>query len=338
MSGRTGRIALATAAAMAVLVAAAIAVALTVRDGDGGGTVGPSAPGSPAGQPTSPFTGLPGGADAPVLAVKIDNVGAARPQTGLTRADIVYVEPVEAGLSRILAIFSTRLPPDRVGPVRSARESDLELLRQFGRPALAYSGAQSKLLPLIARAPVYDVSPARAPGAYARDGSRPAPHNLYGDPARLLARARDASEARDVGFRFGAAPAGGTPGADHTDHTVRYGAATIRLRWSPAQDRWLVSFDGTPATSTEGGHLGAPTVVIQYVTVRPSRFKDRGGNVSPYSETVGSGSALVLRDGATYQARWSRPAAEAGTTFTTRAGAPMTFHPGPVWIVFAPRA
>lgn len=102
--------------------------------------------------------GSPGGERAPsatradVLAVKIDNVAAARPPTGLEKADIVYVEQVEAGLSRILAAYSSDLPPV-VGPVRSARETDLELLRQFDEPTLAYSGAQSALQPSIEAAP-----------------------------------------------------------------------------------------------------------------------------------------------------------------------------------------
>src|SRR5262245_45110297 len=88
----------------------------------------------------SPFTGEPVRSLSRVLAVKIDNIVNARPQTGLTHADIVYVLPVEGGLSRFLATFSSDYPPV-IGPVRSAREDDLGLLRQFGRPAFAYSGA-----------------------------------------------------------------------------------------------------------------------------------------------------------------------------------------------------
>jgi hypothetical protein len=84
----------------------------------------------------SPFTGEPVSRLGPVIAVKIDNIVNARPQTGLQDADIVYVLPVEGGLSRFLAVFSSRLPPV-IGPVRSAREDDLELLRQFGKPAFA---------------------------------------------------------------------------------------------------------------------------------------------------------------------------------------------------------
>lgn len=280
----------------------------------------------------SPFTGLPYRSGRPVLAVKIDNVGPARPHTGLGRADLVYVEQVESGLTRILAVFSSQLPA-RVGPVRSARESDLELLRQFGRPALAFSGAQTRLLPVVAAAPVHDVSPAHASGAYVRDGSRPAPHNLYAAPERLLAAAPDASPAHDIGFRFGAAPAGGTPDGDRT---VRYPSGSVGLHWSADRNRWLISFDGAPATTTDGGRLGAPTVVVQYVTVRPSGYHDRWGNTSPYSETVGAGRAVVLRDGRAYDARWSRPDAAGGTHFTTPDGQPMNFARGQVWIVLAP--
>ena len=118
-------------AAVAALGLAAALVAVLPGQG--------APPGSaPAGSPRllSPFTGEPVQALGPVLAVKIDNLAPARPQTGLTGADIVYVLPVEGGLSRFLAVFSSHSPPV-IGPVRSAREDDLELLRQFGRPARA---------------------------------------------------------------------------------------------------------------------------------------------------------------------------------------------------------
>ncbi|GAA2760797.1 DUF3048 domain-containing protein [Actinopolymorpha rutila] len=283
----------------------------------------------------SPFTGLPMGGSAPkrVLAVKIDNVPAARPATGLSRADIVYVEPVEGGLARILAVFSSRVPA-ALGPVRSARESDIELLRQYGRPAFAYSGANSTVLSRLAKAPAYDVSPAHAGSAYFRGSSRPAPHNLYARPGQLLARAPKASTARDIGFRFGGRPAGGRAVATHR---VSYPSFRADFRWSAKQHRWRVSMDGTPLRATDGAPPTPATVVVQYANVRRSALKDSAGNYSPYTETVGSGRALVLRDGRAYDARWSRPRAAAGTRFTTNSGRPMTFAPGQTWVVFAPR-
>src|SRR5689334_24088321 len=123
----------------------------------------------------SPFTGEPVPSLNRVLAVKIDNIVNARPQTGLARADIVYVLPVEGGLRRLMAIFSSRYPPV-VGPVRSAREDDLQLLRQFGRPAFAYSGATPRLLPYIHRtARIVNLYAGTSSGYY-RDLSRVAPY------------------------------------------------------------------------------------------------------------------------------------------------------------------
>ncbi|WP_344361601.1 DUF3048 domain-containing protein [Streptomyces gobitricini] len=293
---------------------------------------GTSVPPNPPGQGVSPFTGRPA-EPSPVLAVKIDNVRPARPHTGLGAADIVYVEQVEAGQTRLLAVYSSRLPAT-VGPVRSAREADLELLRQFGRPALAYSGEQSALRPLIDAAPLFPLTPGDAPRAYFRGEQRPAPHNLYVRPERALSAVPKADKAKDIGFRFGAAPPGGR---QVNEHTVRYPAARFTFTWSDTGKRWLVTMDGTPARTTDGSRAAAATVVVQDVDVRPSKFRDRGGNVTPYTETVGSGTAVVLRDGRRHDARWSRPAADAVTTFTTPAGQPLTFAPGQVWVVLKGR-
>ncbi|CAM5591163.1 hypothetical protein SVIRM249S_05713 [Streptomyces viridochromogenes] len=266
---------------------------------------------------------------ASVLAVKIDNVGAARPQTGLGAADVVYVEQVEGGLSRLMAVYATRLP-ETVGPVRSARESDLELLAQFDRPTLAFSGAQSKLLPLIDKSSVRARPPGTASDAYVRNPDRPVPHNLYLRPGRLLPSAPGA-DALTTGFHFGAAPEGGRETASQS---VRYPAARYTFTWSPDKKRWLISMDGEAAVTTDGGRMAAPTVVVQEVKVRQSAFHDFLGNNTPFTETVGEGKARVLRDGRAYDVRWERPTATDGTTFTTKDGKPMSFGRGQVWVLF----
>ncbi|MFE4305377.1 MULTISPECIES: DUF3048 domain-containing protein [unclassified Streptomyces] len=294
----------------------------------------PPAPATTAPAPTgrSPFTGLPA-RSGPVLAVKIDNVAAARPHTGLGAADLVYVEQVEGGTTRLLAVYSSRLP-ERVGPVRSARESDMELLGTFGRPVLAYSGAQSALNPLLNAAPLHPVTETTSPGAFLRSPDRAAPHNLYLRPQRALAGVPEAQDARDIGFRFGPAPPGGTP---VDSETVRYPAARYTFTWSASDRAWRVAMDGRAARATDTGPLAPSTVVVQRVTVRSSAFHDVTGAVSPYTETVGSGTALVLRDGRAYEARWSRTSPTSGTTFTTPGGGPLAFAPGQVWVVLAPR-
>jgi hypothetical protein len=270
-----------------------------------------------------------GGPGASVLAVKIDNARPARPHTGLDSADIVYAEQVEGGLSRLMAVYATRLPKV-IGPVRSARESDLELLRQFERPTLAFSGAQGKLMPLINRAPLDGVTPGKAADAYFRGTGKPSPHNLYLRPDKLPAAAPGA-DALTTGFRYGTAPAGGERAASRT---VRYPAARFTFTWSAERDRWLVSMDGTPAVTTDGGRVAPATVVVQHVKVRESAFRDFLGNNTPYTETVGSGTAEVLREGRSYAADWKRPTAADGTRFTTADGAPVNFAEGQVWVVF----
>ncbi|GGV22620.1 hypothetical protein GCM10010277_01730 [Streptomyces longisporoflavus] len=280
----------------------------------------------------SPFTGL-AARKGPVLAVKFDNAPKARPHHGLAQADIVYVEKVEGGMSRLMGVYSGRLP-GAVGPVRSARESDIELLRQFGRPALAYSGVRSSLKKELREAPLYARPFGSFPRAYFRGGGRPAPHDLFVRPKSALRTAPKASRAADIGFRFGPAPAGGT---STTARTVRYSSASHTFRWSPGERRWLASFDGAPARGASGARLGARTVVIQHVSMPPSRYKDVNGAATPYIKTVGSGRATVLRDGKAYKTRWKRSSAEGGTTFTLADGRPMPFAPGQVWMVFADR-
>ncbi len=285
---------------------------------------------TPTGAPT-PSRSATAGATGSVLAVKIDNVPAARPQTGLDAADVVYAEQVEGGLSRLMAVYATRIP-EAVGPVRSARESDLELLRQFHRPMLAFSGAQSKLLPLIHRAPLRAESPDEAAGAYYRGTDKPAPHNLYLRPGRLLPTAPGRA-ALTTGFRYGPAPStGGTP---ETSLTVRYPSARFTFTWSTREHRWLVAMDGTPTVTTAGTPVAPATVVVQYVKIRASAYHDFLGNNTPYTQTVGTGTARVLRDGRSYDARWSRPAPADGTTFTAADGRPLDFAAGQVWVVFA---
>jgi hypothetical protein len=280
-----------------------------------------------AGRLTSPFTGEPVRSLERVLAVKIDNIVFARPQTGLTSADIVYVLPVEGGLSRFLAIFSSHIPRV-IGPVRSARADDLELLRQFGRPAFAWSGAQPQLTRVVQRARIVDLY-ANLVGGYFRDYNRVAPYNLYADAHRLWTEARGASKAHDIGFKFGPLPRGGRFASSVS---VSYPSASYRFTWSHKLQRWLVWIDGARAGTTDGNQMSAATVVIQHTEVSTSKFLEYHLR-PPFAWSIGHGTAIVLRNGKAYKVNWSRPRPYNGTRFTTRSGQPMTFAPGPVWIV-----
>jgi len=289
-----------------------------------------AAPAPAKGPLLDPFTGEPVKALGPVLAVKIDNIVYARPQTGLQSADLIYVIPVEGGLTRFMAVYSSHIPP-AVGPVRSARQSDLDLLAQFGRPAFAWSGATPHLVPFIERAPIVDLYALQV-GGYYRDSDRVAPYNLYANARQLMAEAKGASKAEDIGFRFGALPAGGKGAASYS---VKYPAASYTFRWSAKDKRWLAWIDGAPAMATEGGQLGGSTVIIQYTQISTSRFLEYGGR-PPYAKSTGSGTAVVLRDGKEYTVHWSRPTLADGTTYTLPDGKRMLFAPGQVWVVLAP--
>ena len=273
--------------------------------------------------------GAPSRVAAPALGVKVDNVAAARPPTGLAPAEVVYVEPVEGGFTRLLALYGEQKPPV-VGPVRSARESDLQLLAQYGRPALAFSGAAPELLPLVSDASVVDVSSEREPGSYYRDPERESPNNLFLRPEQLPEGEPLKTDALP---RIGTPPAGGTP---TNDYEVRYSSATVGFTWSAEQGQWLVSMDGKPYTAVDSGRVATPTVIVQKVSTHDSVIRDAAGNPSPVAQTVGSGQVTVLRDGKAFEGNWNRPAPEEPTTYTGSDGQPIPVAPGQVWIVLAP--
>ncbi|WP_327152123.1 DUF3048 domain-containing protein [Nocardia sp. NBC_01329] len=264
-----------------------------------------------------------------MLVAKIDNSPQARPPVGLGAADVVYVEPVEGGLSRLAAVFSTDKPPV-IGPVRSVRETDLTLLDQFGNPTLASSGAAPELVASVDRSSLQNASADRQPAAYYRDYERDAPHDLFVRSDQLPVGGGWPSASQ---LPFGPTPAGGLP----TQYQeARYEGTVIGFDWSSRYDRWLVSMDGAAYTVADAGQLMASTVVLQSVQVDDSAVSDIAGSVSPLAKTTGSGEALVLRDGQAFPAEWSRPSPQAGTTYTTPTGTAIPFAPGQVWTVLIP--
>jgi hypothetical protein len=288
----------------------------------------PSGPGIPPG--ASPFSGLPGGEGKPVLAIKIDNTRAAQPHAGLQAADLVYVEEVEWDLTRLLAIYNSQIP-DVIGPVRSARISDMDILAPFGKVAFSNSGAQTKLLPIIAAANLYDVSADKVYEAFVNDPGRPAPVDHMADPRRLLAAAPDAEVARDIGLVFSDEPPAG--GQAVSSVTMTWPSSEVSFTWDAKAGNFIVGLNGEESRSTEGGPQRAATVVIQSAEQSDSGFGDRYGGRTPFIETVGEGAALVLRDGRMWSVTWERPNLESGTRFVLPDGSLMPFAIGQEWIV-----
>jgi len=286
-------------------------------------------PGKPATNVLSGREGLNG----PVLVVKIDDTTQAHPQIGLEDADIVYIEQVEGGLTRLAAVFSSVIP-QRIGPVRSARISDIEIMSQFGRVAFAYSGAQRKLLPVIASANLQDLGAQRqSPTIFTTDPNRIPPYAMVLRADLLMQKVKDdgyqVDSAKSVGFKFGPLQEGGT---ETIKAVMHWPAATYLATWSVEENRWLLSHNNSVNLADSGAVLGPTTLVIQMVSITPSEYKDKVGGVTPFSQTVGTGKAYVLRDGQRFVTTWSRASAEDGTTFSFADGTVMNFDPGQIWI------
>lgn len=278
------------------------------------------------------------GIDGPVLAVKIDDTNAAHPQIGVEDAEIVYIEQVEAGLTRLAAIYSTVIP-QKIGPVRSARISDIDILNQFGRVAFAYSGAQRKLLPVIAAANLEDLGAQRqSPTIYTTDPARRSPFAMVLRADLLMQKIKDnnlpVDLAKSVGFVFGDLPEGGKP---VQQVVMNWPSATYSAQWSEKESRWHLSHNGKLNLAESGIVLGPTTLVIQMVKISPSEYGDKFGGITPLSETVGTGKAYVLRNGEVFSATWNRPFPDSGTTFSLADGSTMNFAAGQIWVALNDR-
>ena len=296
-------------------------------------------------EPTNSLSGRVG-SDGPILVVKIDDTPPAHPQAGLEDADVVYIEQVEGGLTRLAAVFSSKIP-QVVGPVRSARISDIEILQQYGRVAFAYSGAQSKLLPVIAAANLENLGAQRqSPEIYATDPLRVAPTAMMLQAQKLMTNAAASklpiAQSKPIGWSFGDGPDTGTAVASVK---VSWPANSYDATWSLSQGRWLLSQRGVPDLSASGLQLGPTTFLIQLVSISPSEYHDKVGGVTPFSQTIGTGTGYVLRDGLAIAANWNRSTGDQGTTWFDKSGKEIKFAPGQVWIaltdkepVFTPKA
>lgn len=278
------------------------------------------------------------GLDGQLLAVKIDDTNMAHPQIGLEDADVVYIEQVEGGLTRLAAIFSSVIP-SRIGPVRSARISDIDILSQYGRVAFAYSGAQRKLLPEIDSANLEDLGAQHESSKiYTTDAMRVKPYAMVLRADLLMQKIVDeklaVDKAKSIGFTFGDLPEGGSP---IQKVVINWPAATYSADWSPEESRWLLSHNNKLNLSDSGIVLGPTTLVIQMVEISPSEYGDKFGGVTPLSKTVGSGKAYVLRDGEMFETTWNRAFPDSGTTFTSSDGTAMNFAPGQVWVALTDR-
>ncbi|MGN6300692.1 MAG: DUF3048 domain-containing protein [Angustibacter sp.] len=333
------------------VVVAAVAVGLAAGACSGKAAVPRPTTASPSSTATTatpqpvvaPLTGVPVTAVAarPALVVKIENSSAARPQTGLDRADLVVEELVEGGITRFAAMFQSRSAAavGTVGPVRSLRDVDASIAGPT-RGLLASSGGASVVLRRLRTAPMQLVLPSRS--AYFRSKARPAPHNLYARTDRLWAAADPAHRAPPPAYLPWAADAASaaTSGAGSRPASALLltfsRAARPRWTYDSGSKRWLRSEGTTPSRVASGARLTAQNVVVLRVRTRDAGYRDPVGNPVPETVLTGTGSALVLTGGRQVAGRWSKASPFAPLTLTTVSGAPLTVAPGTTWLELVP--
>lgn len=336
---------------LAALCALLLLVAGSCRGGEEARAV-QEKPEEPPPPPTCPLTGelAPDGFDAekPPVAIKVDNVAAARPHAGLEAADLVYEELVEGGITRFMAIFHCE-EAEVVGPVRSARMVDPDILVEFSPVIFGYSGANSEVSARLESTEGIIDLPEKYHGAhYWKMGGRFPPSNLAVSTLALRELAEERG-APATGFVFQAeadldGDADPSPQASPTTPpgaSVSFsytGSAEIHYTYSPAEGRYLRFHDDSPHTSAGGGHLGAVNVVILKVPVGNGSIRDAAGNYSPEISVVGEGEAVVLRGGVAVTGRWVRTSLRDRTHLLYEDGDPIELLPGSTWIHLLPES
>lgn len=302
-----------------------------------------------------PLTGAPSpsGKVPPraAIAVKVENLPAARPQWGLNRADIVFEVPVEGGITRFIAVYQCQGAP-RIEPVRSARFVDLKILEPLGKVLFAYSGAIQPVVKAVdsPTSPTEDVGAMAQGQAYWRDPARVEPHDLV-TSTKLLYRAAAAKGYPDTPprpiFSYGHPPAGGKPvTALHVDYPLDITTWT----WTPSLHRWLRSYacppgeqqictpeDNGPAVLGSGAQISAVNVVVLHVIEYATPYvEDATGAHEDDFTLTGTGPAWVFRNGEEFVGRWVRPKLADPASFVEADGTQITLAPGNTWEELVP--
>jgi hypothetical protein len=286
-----------------------------------------------------PLTGLPapGGRvpNRPALAVKVGNDPAARPQSGLAAADIVYEVQAEGGITRYIAIYQCHEAAS-IGPVRSLRWVDWHVMEQFGHPILAFAGGIAPRVDEVDALPWLFPVNGLASSAFVRISSRVPPENLYTSTAALWALDPSGHAPSPIFSYSDAPPRDGTQVASAT--VPFSGASDVVWRWSASRHVWLRFYGTTPDLDASGAQLSAVNVVIQLVRALPGPYNESGpDSLGVDSITVGSGTVDVLRDGELVTGRWVRPAYGDVTRLVGPDGRPIDLTPGNTWVELVPQ-
>ncbi len=287
----------------------------------------------------SPLTGLPISKEAlarRVVAVKIDNAPGARPQSGLGEAGVVYEHETEGSVTRYTAFFlDSEL--DQVGPIRSARFVDRDLVQQFDA-LFAHVGGSPPVLEDLRSSSAADMDeffyPSNSP--YERITNRSSPFNVYLNLNRLRAAgsARHEDQRKIDSWDFYRDPHDIGPLRSITVPRGPRTAYQVEYNYQPIAGRWQRTLGGTTDIDLATDKaLTVENVVIQHVEIQVSQFiEDSLGNLSLVIPTVGSGPATVFRDGLRFDGTWERREVEDVTQFRSLRGGRLQLRPGRTWV------
>lgn len=336
--------------AVALLSARAVSPQVDPRTGPvvapGGERTPTQAVTAPASTSTCPLTGTPapGGQvpARPALAVKVGNNPSARPQSGLSQADVVFEEPIEGAITRLLAVFQCHGAP-QVGPVRSTRWIDAQLLEQLGHPIFGFAGGINPDRALIASSSLFDADFFRYYDLYTRDQSQLAPNNLYVATSDLWGLDKSHRPPPALFSYSATAPGGSAVQPEGTVEPVTSAQLIystiyeVTWQWQASSGRWLRSYGTSPADGASGAQLSATNVVIERVATVPGSYvEDAEGDYGVHSITVGRGRATVLRSGVAVEGYWERSSPDQITRLVTASGHRIDLAPGNTWVELVP--
>lgn len=273
----------------------------------------------------------------PVLAVKIDNIDTARPQAGLVQADLVYEELVEGGLTRLLAVFHST-DPEVVGPVRSARSTDVPLLMPFTMPLFAWSGANAAFAQLLDETAVIDVGVENRPEAYVRRDDRSPPSNLYSQPETLRSYTPGTALTPSQRFDFLDPTRAVAPDARPVSGVdVDWGTTQVAFRWNEESDGWVRTQNGTVHVDEAGVAVAPENVIVQFVPYTDTDAVDSNGAPVPEAQiAAGHGTAWIFSGGSVVEGGWFKANITIPTVFLDLDGARVPLARGHTWILLVP--
>lgn len=270
----------------------------------------------------------------PAIAIKIPNDPShSRPQKNLEYADIVFEQYVEAGIPRLVAVFHSTLP-EEVGPVRSMREMDPNIVGSFAGP-LVFSGANPYVLGVARNSGQLLIAEDVGSKGFFRTKDRAAPYNLHVHLADVLAQAGDSAPApQQFGYAYpselATAVALGSPATHIALRMSRYGEPS--WDWDEASGTWLRTEFDDPDVTVDGTRISASNVVVLFVTILMS-------NGLPVSQMlVDSSPGYVASGGHVIPILWSKSERTGTYTLVTQTGEPVTLVPGQTWIELIPNA